>query len=86
MPLQGSQYGCEFHLALAGAAPVRIIDLQMRDQAGRQPAVDQGGNLVGLGEAGGAAIDHRSQMRVIDRAYQFGGLSDSIYQGRFPPG
>ena len=83
MPFQRGQDRCEFHLALARAAPVRIVDLEMRNQAGREPTVDQR-RYGSASVAGGAAIDHRTQMRMVDRAYQIGRLGDGIDQRGFP--
>ena len=47
-------------------------------------AVDQRRNLVGFGQAGGAAIDHRPEMRMIDRAHKLGRLRDGVQHRRFP--
>ena len=59
--------------------------LDMRDQAGRKPAVDQRRNRAGFAEAGGAAIDHGFEIGMIDRTHQLGRFRNGIHQGRFLP-
>ena len=85
LALQRCEDRRELQLALARAAPVRVVDLHVRDQPGRQPAVDQRGHRLGLAQRRGAAVDHRAQVRLADRAHQLRRFVDGVDQLGFAP-
>jgi hypothetical protein len=55
-------------VALPRRAPVAVVELHMREQAGRPPALDQRGRRLGLGEPGRAGVEHRAQRGQPGRA------------------
>ena len=52
--------------AFARTAPVRIVEMDMRDQAGRHPLPDQVGDRLRFCQAAGRAIDHGAHRRAAD--------------------
>ena len=78
--MQRRQDRRKLHLALTRPAPVRIIELDMANQAGRQPAVNQFSHRLRFSQSGSAAVDHGAQIGVIDAAHQGGGLGYRIDQ------
>src|SRR5450759_4524403 len=56
--VQRRQDRAKLHLTLARSAPVRIVELDVANQAGGQPAVNQSRDALGLAQAGRTAINH----------------------------
>ena len=68
----------ERELAFARSAPVRIVEMHVRDQPGRQPAPDERIDRFALGLPGRRAVDHRAQRRVVDLPHDRGSLRDGV--------
>jgi hypothetical protein len=69
--------------AFARTAPIGIVQVHMRDQAGRQPLCDQFRDALGLAATcGGGTVDHRPDRSLIDLPDDCRCLFDRIHEAR----
>src|SRR5215208_2521942 len=76
--LQGREHRREGVAALARPSPVRIVELDMGDKPGGDPALDCRRDRLGLGHRRRRRVDHGAQRRVADAADDRGGVGDGV--------